>query len=138
MLSYGKLWPIHAEPFRCCWLGLSETLVLVLGDDCLLQALLVIGPRLAAPLQTPAPVISAVVARMASERERQAPWLSRDKRQNALGVLLSVVGALGQSLGLVTAKYGLVDDSSALSATVIRMLIFLTWKEPNYGYISTL
>ncbi len=148
LLLYGKLWPTHVEPFRWGWLGLSATLGLVLGDGCLFQALLVIGPRLAVLLQTLVPVISAVaawvllgeallpieigaillavsgIAWVVSERE-QAPDspVERDKRQYALGVLLGVVGALGQSLGLVTAKYGLVDDFPALSATVIRMLV---------------
>jgi drug/metabolite transporter (DMT)-like permease len=148
LLLYGRLWPIYAEPFRWAWLGLSGTLGLVLGDGCLFQALLVIGPRLAVLLQTLVPVISAVVAWVllgeallpveigailltvsgvawvVSEREQgpNSP-IERDKRQYALGVLLGVVGALGQSLGLVAAKYGLVDDFSALSATVIRMVV---------------
>jgi drug/metabolite transporter (DMT)-like permease len=148
LLLYGKLWPIHAEPFRWGWLGLSGTLGLALGDGCLFQALLVIGPRLAVLLQTLVPVISAImawvllgealppieigailltvsgVAWVVSERERgpNSP-VGRDKRQYALGVLLGVVGALGQSLGLVTAKYGLVDDFPALSATMIRMVV---------------
>lgn len=148
LLLYGKLWPTYAESFRWGWLGLSGTLGLVLGDGCLFQALLVIGPRLAVLLQTLVPVISAVVAWVllgeallpieisailltvsgvawvVSEREQgpNSP-AGKDERQYALGVLLGVIGALGQSLGLVAAKYGLVDDFSALSATVIRMVV---------------
>jgi drug/metabolite transporter (DMT)-like permease len=40
-----------------------------------------------------------------------------------VGVLLGVGGALGQALGLVLAKRGLVDDYPSLSATLIRMLV---------------
>jgi len=151
LLLYGKLLPTHAEPFRWSWLGLSGTLGLVLGDGCLFQALLVIGPRLAVLLQTLVPVISTVaawillgeallpieigailltvsgIAWVVSERESASGLpIERDKKQYALGVLLGVVSALGQSLGLVTAKYGLVDGFPALSATVIRMFVAMS------------
>jgi len=43
-------------------------------------------------------------------------------KNEGLGVLLALCGALGQATGLVVAKRGLVGDFPALSATVMRMI----------------
>ncbi len=52
------------------------------------------------------------------------------KKRNMLGISLGVIGAVGQGLGLVFAKYGIInaaDDISkpldSLSATLMRMLV---------------
>jgi drug/metabolite transporter (DMT)-like permease len=52
------------------------------------------------------------------------------KKRNMLGISLGIIGAVGQGLGLVFAKYGIfnaADDPSSgldsLSATMMRMLI---------------
>jgi drug/metabolite transporter (DMT)-like permease len=149
LLLYGELWPVHAEPFRWEWLGLSGAIGLVLGDGCLFQALIFIGARRAMLLMTLVPVISTLVAWgwlgealglpeigavlltvggvawVVSERRRgQANGAAReDKRRYSLGVLLGLGGALGQALGLVTARQGLVGEFPSLSATLIRMLV---------------
>jgi drug/metabolite transporter (DMT)-like permease len=143
----GGLWPIHAEPFRWAWLGLSGVIGLVIGDGCLFQAFLYIGPRRSMLLMTLVPVISTLVAWawlgetlrpaemgaillavggiawVVAERGRAADTPSVQERRYALGVLLGLGGALGQALGLVTAKQGLAGDFPSLSATVIRMVI---------------
>ena len=145
----GELWPIQAEPFRWGWLGLSGVIGLVIGDACLFQAFLFIGPRRSMLLMTLVPVMSALmawawlgeilspvemgavllavggIAWVVSERQRgqsQAGPPGREHRY-ALGVLLGLGGALGQALGLVTAKQGIAGDFPSLSATVIRMLV---------------
>jgi drug/metabolite transporter (DMT)-like permease len=142
-----ELWPIHAEPFRWGWLGLSGTIGLVLGDSCLYQAFLLIGTRRAMLLMTLAPVISTLlawgwlgeilnpvemgavlltvggIAWVVSERQSAQGASVESKRQYALGVLLGLGGASGQALGLVTAKQGLVGDFPSLSATLIRMVV---------------
>ena len=147
LLLYGELWPIHAEPFRWGWLGLSGTIGLALGDACLFQAFLLIGTRRAMLLMTLAPVISTLVAWgwlgetlhpaeigavllavggiawVVSERQQTQGASVESKRQYALGVLLGLGGALGQALGLVTAKQGLAGDFPSLSATLIRMVV---------------
>jgi len=142
-----ELWPIHAESFRWGWLGLSGTIGLVLGDSCLYQAFLLIGTRRAMLLMTLVPVISTLlawgwlgeilnpvemgavlltvggIAWVVSERQSAQGASVETKRQYALGVLLGLGGALGQALGLVTAKQGLVGDFPSLSATLIRMVV---------------
>ena len=147
LLLYGELWPIHAEAFRWGWLGLSGTIGLALGDACLFQAFLLIGTRRAMLLMTLAPVISTLlawgwlgetlhlaeigavllavggIAWVVSERQQTQGASVESKRQYALGVLLGLGGALGQALGLVTAKQGLAGDFPSLSATLIRMVV---------------
>lgn len=147
LLLYGELWPIHAEPFRWGWLGLSGTIGLVLGDSCLFQAFLLIGTRRAMLISTLVPVISALVAWgwlgetlnlaemgavlltvggiawVVAERQPEQEGSVESKRQYALGVLLGLGFALGQALGLVIAKQGLVGDFPSLSAALIRMVV---------------
>jgi drug/metabolite transporter (DMT)-like permease len=147
LLLYGELWPIHAEPFRWSWLGLSGTIGLVLGDGCLFQAFLLIGTRRAMLVMTLVPVISTLlawgwlgetlqlaemgavlltmggIAWVVSERQPAQGTSVESKRQYALGVLLGLGGALGQALGLITAKQGLIGDFPSLSATLIRMVV---------------
>ena len=149
LLLRGELWPIHAEPFRWGWLGLSGVIGLVIGDACLFQAFLFIGPRRSMLLMTLVPVVSALmawgwlgetlrpaevgavlltvggIAWVVAERQRGQSGSGPAGREHhyALGVLLGLGGALGQALGLVTAKQGVAGDFPSLSATVIRMLV---------------
>jgi drug/metabolite transporter (DMT)-like permease len=64
------------------------------------------------------------------------------RRQYFLGILCGLGGALGQALGLVTAKRGMVADFPALSAVVIRMvvamLVLWTWAAVRGQLPSTL
>ena len=147
LLLYGELWPIHAEPFRWGWLGLSGTIGLVLGDACLFQAFVLIGTRRAVLATTLVPVISTLlawgwlgealqlaeigavlltvggIAWVVAERQPKQGGSVESKRQYALGVLLGLGFALGQALGLVIAKQGLVGDFPSLSAALIRMIV---------------
>lgn len=144
---YGTLWPVGAELHRWAWLGLSGTIGLIIGDGSLFQAFLLIGPRRSMMLMTLVPVVSTLaawgllgevllpieivailitvggVAWVVSERQAEPASDDRDPADRALGVLLGLVGASGQALGLVAAKRGLAGDFPALSATVIRMVI---------------
>jgi len=146
-LLYGEVWPLHAEPFRWGWLGLSGAVGLVLGDASLFQAFVLIGPRRAMLLMTLVPVISALlawgwlgetlqwveigavlltvggVAWVVSERRTAQKAATSGEGSYALGVLLGLGGAVGQSLGLVASKQGLVGNFPSLSATLIRMLV---------------
>jgi drug/metabolite transporter (DMT)-like permease len=63
------------------------------------------------------------IAWVVAERGRAPDTPSGQERRYALGVLLGLGGALGQALGLVTAKQGLAGNFPSLSATVIRMIV---------------
>ena len=146
-LSLAHLWPTHVEPFRWGWLGLSGTTGLVLGDTCLFQSFLLIGPRRGMLMMTLVPVISTLlawgwlgetlrpveisaillavsgVAWVVSERQQDQDAPDEDRRRYGLGILLGLGGASGQALGLVMAKQGLVGDFAPLSATLMRAMV---------------
>jgi drug/metabolite transporter (DMT)-like permease len=150
LLVRGSLWPAQAELHRWVWLGLSGTVGLVLGDGALFHAFLLIGPRRSMVLMTLVPVISTVtawlllgetllpveiaavlitvggIAWVVSEGlpDQESPDQDpQDGVQNrVLGVLLGLCGAIGQALGLVLAKRGLIGDFPAISATMMRMI----------------
>ena len=150
-LLFGRLWPLDAEPFRWLWLGLSGIIGLVLGDASLFQAFVLIGPRRSMLLMTLVPVITTAIAWLwlgeallplellamaltmggvawvVSERRSAGQAITfpgdGNRRTYVLGVLLGLGGAVGQALGLVLSKQGLVGDFSPLSATLIRMLV---------------
>lgn len=146
LLWQGEVLPIHAEPSRWGWLGLSAISGLVLGDAMLFQAFVLIGARLSMLLMTLVPVISTLlawaflgetlslleigavivtvgsIAWVVSERGNSNPGEGNPKN-HAIGVLCGIGGASGQALGLILSKRGMAGDFPALSASLIRLLM---------------
>jgi drug/metabolite transporter (DMT)-like permease len=144
LLWQGEVLPIHAEPSRWGWLGLSAILGLVVGDGLLFQAFVLIGTRLAMLLMTLAPVIGALlawvflgetlslleigaiivtvssVAWVVSE-QRNSNSVDGNPRSYLIGVLCGIGGASGQALGLILSKRGMAGEFPALSASLIRL-----------------
>ena len=142
----GEVLPIHVEPFRWGWLGLSAISGLVLGDAMLFQAFVLIGARLSMLLMTLVPVISTLlawvflgetlspleiaaiivtvgsVAWVVSE-QRNSNSVSGSPRSHVIGVLCGIGGATGQALGLILSKRGMVGDFPALSASLMRLSV---------------
>jgi drug/metabolite transporter (DMT)-like permease len=145
-LTQGQWLPIQASLDRWFWLGLSGVIGLALGDGFLFQAFVLIGPRRSTLLMSLVPIISTTIAWLflgetLSSVEMLAvgltvggiAWvvLERGGSHNNqaemprywLGVLAGIGGALGQALGLVLSKKGMVGDFAPLSATLMRMLV---------------
>jgi drug/metabolite transporter (DMT)-like permease len=149
LLSYGQLIPTDASPERWFWLGLSGFVGLVLGDTFLLQAFVLIGPRLSMLMMSLAPVLGAVLAWLflgeslvpieivgivvtligimivVAERSGDSSSTAEkpaDNRQYIIGLLCGLGGAAGQAGGLVLSKFGLGGDFPALSANLIRLI----------------
>lgn len=144
-LLEGSLFPWHAEPFRWGWLSVSSVLGLVLGDTFLFRAFVLIGPRLATLMMASVPIISvlfgwllfgetvttleltAVLITVAAigwvVTEKQPGRTVVENKQYTRGILYGLAGALGQVANLITARYGLVDNYSTVSATLIRILV---------------
>jgi len=149
----GTLWPA-ASGTAIAWLAASGIVGLALGDQFLFGALVDLGPRLATLLMTLAPACSALVAwlllgevlsALAAAgiaatlggiaivvRERPRPGdrpiehLSLQRRSR--GLVLGVLAAMGQGVGYVMAKQGMVADLSSgggaippLAAQLVRM-----------------
>lgn len=142
---FGNILPLNIEPFRWWWLGLSGFIGLVIGDTLLLQAFVIIGARLSMLLMAMVPIISTVLAwlflnEILTLMEIIAiiitlagiAWVvleknnitDRNERRNyGIGILFGLGGALGQALALITAKKGLSPEFSALTATLIRIVV---------------
>ncbi len=143
----GRLFPFDAEPYRWAWLALSSILGLVLGDTFLFRAYVLVGPRLSMLMMSSVPILSAILARLfLAERvsgveslgiiitvagvawvvtERRQGQTTVENKQYGLGLFFAFLGALGQASNLIAAKFALVGDFPALSATSIRILIAL-------------
>jgi len=143
----GQFFPTGVEPFRWGWLAVSSLLGLVLGDAFLFRAYALIGPHLSMLMKSTVPIIS-MLAGWLLFGETVSPvelagmllavagvaWVvteihsdptRTDRASYNKGLLFGLLGALGQVANLVTARYALVDDYPAISATVIRILIAL-------------
>lgn len=144
LLWQGEALPIHAEPSRWGWLGLSAVIGLVVGDGLLFQAFVLIGTRLAMLLMTLAPVIgtllawvflgetlslleiAAIIVTVGSvawvvSEQRNSNSMDGNPRNYAIGVLCGIGGASGQALGLILSKRGMAGDFPALSASLMRL-----------------
>jgi drug/metabolite transporter (DMT)-like permease len=137
--------PLTAEGWRWGYLGASGFVGLVVGDGCLFQAFLWIGPRLSMLLLSTAPALATVWAWWIFGESLSAAqfggigltlvgvaWvvLARDggaergsPRRYGLGILCGLGGAAGQAAGLILAKQGMGGDFPALSATLMRMTV---------------
>jgi drug/metabolite transporter (DMT)-like permease len=139
--------PFYATPRQWFWFGLSGFLGLTLGDLCLFQAYIWIGPRLAMLLMALAPALAAIVAWLfmgetlaavqvlgitltlagilwvVAEKNGQSGQFAKDRKQYLLGLLCGLGGATGQALGLVTAKVGSAGGFSPISGTLMRMVV---------------
>ncbi|MEM9070131.1 MAG: DMT family transporter [Myxococcota bacterium] len=141
-LVRGTPLPTDASLHAWSWLTLSGVVGLFLGDLFLFRAFLEIGPRLSALIMSLAPIFAALVG-LAFLNERLG-WISIlgmaltlggvalaivDKgtqkndpvRVTARGILLAVLGALGQAVGLVLSKKGM-GSYDAFAATQVRIV----------------
>jgi drug/metabolite transporter (DMT)-like permease len=142
--SRGAFLPLAAPPASWAWLGLSGIVGLAAGDALLFRAYVRIGPALSMLVFALAPALAALlswpllgetldarewcgiaitlsgIAWVVSERRRRT-FVGEAKRYGS-GILFAVGGALGQALGLITAKLGLSLGVVAQSANVMRLV----------------
>lgn len=145
MRVYGSAIPA-TDGQRWLWLGLSGVIGLALGDAALFQAFVQLGTRLTMLVFSTAPVFAAIMGYFFFDETLEpiamlgmllslggVAWVVSEQepgeRSNAecrvylFGLLFAFLAALGQALGAITAKFGLVGDFPALSAQVLRMLV---------------
>lgn len=142
--SRGAFLPFGAPPMSWAWLALSGVIGLAAGDALLFRAYVRIGPALSMLVFALAPVLAALlswpllgesltatewggialtisgIAWVVSERRRRS--IVTEAKHYGSGILFALGGALGQALGLVTAKLGLSLGVLAQSANVIRLV----------------
>jgi drug/metabolite transporter (DMT)-like permease len=153
LIAFGTIIP-QANPSQFFYMGLSGVVGLTIGDYAYFGALVLIGPRRGVLLMSLAPIFSAIAAYCVMgeilglwaiigiaitlsgvglvilEREEDSGEVPLSKRQKTSGILLGLGGSLGQGIGLVISKYGMIaaaDNPSTplnpLSATLIRMVV---------------
>ena len=154
LIRYGTVMP-DADGAQWFFLGLSGIIGLALGDFGYFGALVLIGPRRGVLLMALAPIWSAIAAYLVLgevlgtwtilgiavtltgvttvvvERENETDAHAIPRKQKIYGVLSGLGGSLGQGIGLVISKYGMLvagGESGAgplnpLSATLVRMVV---------------
>ncbi len=154
LIFLGSLFPQSVNMAQLFWLGLSGIAGLIIGDGTGFKALVMIGPRLTSLLYSSAPVITTIIAWIFLKEQLKAidllgialtiggiSWVVLERRhangnhfnlkqshpdKGSLlkGVLLGVVAATGQAVGLVLAKQGMSHADGTvdpLQAAYIRM-----------------
>ncbi len=150
LILFREPLPFTAESSRWMWLSISGVVGLALGDAFLFQSYVEIGPRLGILLLSTSPIFSSAIAWiffgetltlvqiigiglalvglawvvLSHGRSPDAP-----QGRRGLGVLFGLLGGLGQAVGLVLSKQGMVGDFDPFRGNVIRMLaaLLLTW-----------
>jgi drug/metabolite transporter (DMT)-like permease len=153
LIRFGTLAP-PATDAQWLYLGLSGIIGLALGDFGYFGALVLIGPRRGVLLMALAPIWSSIMAyvilgevlgswtilgiavtltgvtMVVVEREDERDENAIPRRRKIYGVLSGLGGSLGQGLGLVVSKYGMMvaggegaGPLNPLSATLVRMVI---------------
>jgi drug/metabolite transporter (DMT)-like permease len=151
----GLLLPLDADMHTWIWLALSGIVGFIIGDFCLFKAFVITGARVAMLMMTLAPVFAAIAAwiilgEVLSAQSLLAmiitltgialviftrtPGTSADtaKRKSTFsmsyplkGILLGVIAAAGQGVGLVLSKYGM-RNYDPFAASHIRVITGFT------------
>jgi drug/metabolite transporter (DMT)-like permease len=150
---FGSLVP-HATGGQWLYMGLSGIIGLAIGDFGYFGCLVMIGPRRGVLLMATAPIFSAVMGYLVLGEVLSA-WnifgialtlagvfvvildenvheseVTVSPRHTAYGVLAGLGGAIGQGVGLVVSKYGMIRAGGEgappldpLPATLVRMIV---------------
>jgi len=134
------------------WIGLSGIVGLGIGDFALFASFVIIGPRRSVLMMALSPIFAALCALLLLgevlssyaifgigltlagviivilEREERSDEKPLKKKVKMWGTTLALIGAIGQGMGIVLAKKGMLlfPDSNieiALTATLIRMIV---------------
>ena len=142
--------PFSAGSSRWLWLSLSGIIGLSLGDAFLFQSFLWVGPRLGTLLLSLAPIFGSIIAWTFFGEILKAlqitgivltlagiAWVVTSHQEppntpdghTRRGVIFGVLAGLGQAVGLVLSKQGMLGDFSVFQANAIRMLaaVIFTW-----------
>ena len=154
----GRIWPADLALVDQLWIAASGVVGLAIGDSALFRAFILIGPRRSMTLMALAPVVTVITAWLLLG-ERLGPIalvgivviiggvmlasLGKDpgggtfaglsRRTLQVGLLMALIGAVGQGLGSTCAKLGMTGTAAAtetagtagidpLGATLVRMV----------------
>jgi drug/metabolite transporter (DMT)-like permease len=152
-VAFGSVVP-HATGGQWFYMGLSGIIGLALGDFGYFGALVLIGPRRGVLMMSTAPIFSAVTAYLVLgevlsawnllgigltlvgvfvvilDENVHANEVAASPLHKLYGVLCGLGGAVGQGVGLVISKYGMIKAGgegapplNPLVATLVRMVV---------------
>lgn len=152
IIVLGTIIPV-ANNAQYFYMSLSGIIGLALGDFGYFGTLVILGPRRGTLLMALSPIFAVIggyffldeildlwtfvgialtlagVTWVILEREEASDEQPLEKKEKLLGVLLGVGGSVGQGIGLIISKYGMIDAADnpdvpldPLSATFIRMI----------------
>lgn len=141
-ISRGNPFAIDASPSAWLWLSLSGVVGFVIGDVFLFEAYVRIGTRITLLLMSLSPVLTGVLsyfifgevleplavvgialtlAGIAVVIMTRGEKRNLKLRVNSYGVFCGLMGAVGQSVGLILSKRGM-GDYDAFAATQVRII----------------
>ncbi|WP_223111594.1 DMT family transporter [Thiospirochaeta perfilievii] len=168
LFSRGLFFPVDATPKSWFWLSLSGVVGLFIGDLCLFRAFVLIGSRISLLIYSLAPPISALLG-FFMFKETMSIYaivgmfitifgiglviLKKDNKRYKFshpleGVLLAIIGAVGQAFGIGLSKLGMALESGGtydpiastqiriISATVCFIILFFITKRWSYVFKS--
>ena len=150
LILYGTIWPADLAWQDQLWIGLSGIVGLAIGDSALFKAFTLVGPRRSMTMMALAPVYTTIIA-WSVLGEHLSLWallgivvviagvmtatLGRDKGSGDFGglprqvmrtgLLLALIGSVGQGLGSVLAKLGMTGHQRSAARASNR------WAPPS-------
>jgi drug/metabolite transporter (DMT)-like permease len=140
-LTTGHFLPMHATAEQIKWLSISGIVGLALGDAALFSCMVTLGPRIATLLLSLAPPITTLVAWIFMGEKLNAMavagivvtlagiyWVVMEEHSDPVhgsktkGIVMGLLAAIGQGVGIIFAKKAFSSEIDPLSATVLRML----------------
>ena len=149
ILLFGELLPVLTSE-QWLWIGLSGIIGLGIGDFALFAAFVIIGPRLSVLIMAMSPIFAALVGYLLLGEilsnyaiigiiitltgicsvilitEEYQQWEFTSLQKSIWGSLLAFIGAIGQGVGVVLAKKGILLQPHIvvhpISAALIRMM----------------
>ncbi|MEN8006531.1 MAG: DMT family transporter [Candidatus Krumholzibacteriota bacterium] len=159
LFLYGSIWPPGVAWQDQMWIGLSGVAGLAVGDSALFKAFTLVGPRRSMTMMALAPVYTTVIAwgllgehlnlwaisgivviiagvmtATVGKGNGTGEFGDLPRKVFRTGLLLALIGSLGQGVGSVLAKLGMTGATAGsggvepLGATLIR----LTWATAFY------
>lgn len=143
-IFYQTLFPVGLNSSDFFYLSISGMIGYIFGDAMLFEALLLIGPQLAMLMMTLAPIFSALIGWTVLHETLQPmelvaisltisgiSWVVMEKkvhnreqkRRYGIGILMGIMGAIGQSVGLLFSRLGMQNGVSPLSANLVRVSV---------------
>jgi drug/metabolite transporter (DMT)-like permease len=145
-LVRGRALPLDADPHAWLWLSLSGFVGFFLGDLFLFRSFGEIGVRLSMVIMSLAPPIAAAAGWLWLDEHMNVKdiigmlttlggvmWVIKERRLDRMGhhrhvsvrgVVFALLGAMGQGIGLVLGKLGMIINRPSVSEGMVQQVLY--------------